>query len=337
MQCIPLTTWILFYILITCRVKAMLKQLQPENVQFYSNPGTASGFRRLNKAENDAIQKVCGKSYYGPKYHPESNFKVASAVSAVKGQFPWLVALGEKNAFCTGTLISARHIVTAAHCITEYEVTKIPCEGINVKQMPKTISYGGICVDEGEKCPEGNDMQKANVRQIAVVRSFNDDSCNSGGDLAVIELEKNVDIDAYTIPVCLGYLDKNDLNVTIDLGFGRINEKDKSINLRYIITRLSITKKAFTDGKDVLYTYSAYKNAGTSPKQLQPSICSGDSGGPLTTVTAKYPGRTFLAGTHSFTSGCGKKDGMNGSTNMLFYIDFLCALTGVCPDKPAKG
>ena len=38
-----------------------------------------------------------------------------------EGQFPWLVRLQINRFMCGGSLITLKHILTAAHCLTKHE------------------------------------------------------------------------------------------------------------------------------------------------------------------------------------------------------------------------
>ena len=50
--------------------------------------------------------------------------KVVNGLNAQVGEYPWMVSLKLRGEhFCGGTLISAKWIMTAAHCVLKYDST----------------------------------------------------------------------------------------------------------------------------------------------------------------------------------------------------------------------
>uniref|UniRef100_A0AC35FLE6 Peptidase S1 domain-containing protein n=1 Tax=Panagrolaimus sp. PS1159 TaxID=55785 RepID=A0AC35FLE6_9BILA len=273
---------------------------------------------KLSKEENDELQKICGKTDF-----KNQNFKVSLGAQAFPGQFPWVIALGEGSAYCSGTIISSRHIITAAHCISDYESKQVPCGGPRIVTDPSKlkISYGGVCLRSNENlCPNGRDMKIGKVRKIMLPQHFNDMLCDSGADLAIIELEEDLIFNERTKPICIGYF-KTDGRL-YDLGFGRDENDNQVPNLRFI---------------EVNYNKNAprYGNILTRPKYplpfgvKQPGMCNGDSGGPFQ-INIGSPIRSFLHGVHSFGGKCATSSRDHSNTNILFYIEWICERTGIC-------
>ncbi len=95
---------------------------------------------------------------------------------AFVGQFPHaaVVFIVFKNArlgyrpFCGATLVSRRHLITAAQCIRSAELISDYLEGITFR-----VAVGGVCLMKSdrseERCPRG-DMYEAQVE--LVVKEF---------------------------------------------------------------------------------------------------------------------------------------------------------------------
>ena len=160
---------------------------EPEN-KYQSHPG----FQLI------ADKASCGKSgVHG---------RIVGGQNAPMGKFPWLVNLGyqqdskgEKVFKCGGSLIGPRHIVTAAHCVT---------------QLPRgfvltTIRVGEHDLDKEVDCETCPPPQDIAVEEIIFHPSYGSPEAFQN-DIAVVALSRNVTENEFVIPICLPWEDDNE-------------------------------------------------------------------------------------------------------------------------------
>lgn len=127
-------------------------------------------------------------------------------------EFPWLVGLSRQGRlYCGASIISARHILTAAHCVNGLEANeiKVYLGGHNI-----TADYTEI----------------RRVKQIYEHENFDVISFNN--DIAVLELDKPLLFGPKVQPACLpdGSLHDFAGKLTVIAGWGRTGEKEKTSN-----------------------------------------------------------------------------------------------------------
>lgn len=122
---------------------------------------------------------------------------VINGVETTRGKWPWLVALFQavsNKYFCGSTLLSNRHLLTAAHCMQQ----KFHSE----PQRPSEIvAY-----------PGRHDLSKAFERgsqiaypiKILIYDDWNYDTEKYDADIALIFLENDITFNSYIFPICLG-------------------------------------------------------------------------------------------------------------------------------------
>ena len=148
-----------------------------------------------------ADRETCGKS--------SPHQRIVGGQDAPIGKFPWLVNLGyqqdgtgEKLFKCGGTLIGPRHIVTAAHCVTDlprgFILTTIR---VGEHDLNKDVDCDGdLCA------PEPQDIA---IENIVFHPSYSKPEAFQN-DIAVVKLSRNVTENEFVLPICLPWDDDND-------------------------------------------------------------------------------------------------------------------------------
>lgn len=110
------------------------------------------------------------------------------------GEFPWLVALfmllpdGGYKFRCAGSLVSKKHVITAAHCVTEVGGRKLDKDNFIIVLGKSNI----------KRWAQGSVLQ--NVNEIFVHPDYKEPS---NGDIAVMRMENEVEFKPSVRPICV--------------------------------------------------------------------------------------------------------------------------------------
>ncbi|KAK5970401.1 Trypsin [Trichostrongylus colubriformis] len=275
---------------------------------------------RISDKENLSLKKSCGVRTLGSS----QPFKILGGEAIKPNEYPWMVKLkidrndmGQRAiAYCSGSLISSRHILTAAHCVMSVHKKKM---SLNCMPRYKTahVKPQNVSAYVGTKCAPPERCQRPHqISEIHVHKKFDYCSKNSQHDLAILELKNDV-TNKEAAPICLPSADLALAKEVQIAGSGIGSESGQNM--------LKVATLKFVErGRDRRTIRGKSKTA---------SGCLGDSGGPLFQLAKN--GKYALVGVYSGPSvktknGCGILNEWNIYSDVRRHLKWICKLTGVC-------
>ncbi|KAH8302724.1 hypothetical protein KR044_010131, partial [Drosophila immigrans] len=242
--------------------------------------------------------------------------KIVGGSDAKKGAWPWIALLayeyGSDYQFkCGGTLISARHVLTAAHCILDDLIF------VRLGEHDLSTDTETQHIDVNVKVPYPNFHRR-----------------NGRGDLGIVYLERNVEFTDYIVPICLPESPRLRAKSHVDanpfvIGWGKTQEGGKSAN---ILNELQVPVWE----NEVCRTSYAKLNRSFTEDQFDAAVlcagdlqggkdsCQGDSGGPLMApdVTPRSV-RFYLIGVVAYGYGCARPNAPGVYTSTQYFMDWI--------------
>ncbi|KAH1021273.1 hypothetical protein HUJ04_010808 [Dendroctonus ponderosae] len=178
---------------------------------------TANMFDRICEMYHSRVTRI-------PNQTPKSGNPVVmifGGTNSEEKEFPHMAALGygDPNArrwLCGGSLISENFVLTAAHCISTSTLGNV-----------RYVKFGSL--SEVQNSPS---TQLRNVVRTTTYPHY--DPVTHYNDIALIQLDKPVDINSYVIPICLfssnNYEDRN----VIATGWGKTESGSSSLTLQKV-------------------------------------------------------------------------------------------------------
>ncbi|KAI1285806.1 Transmembrane protease serine 6 [Halotydeus destructor] len=237
----------------------------------------------------------CGKKPTGTR--------IVGGRSAQDGSIPWQVALISTSGkqFCGGTLINSRWVMTAAHCLFQQQASAYQVVmGVNDLSA---ISQGSV--------------HRATRHILHPQYTSSPDYQN---DIALIELDENVQFTDTVWPACLPTMDSTRNYGQLQIsGWGKLYSQGPQPRKLMETTVTQRTQQ---------YCSRRYGSKYTS-KQLCANgvgrdVCNGDSGGPL---MYNASGKTFVVGIVSYGMICGMLPFPAVFTRTSDYVDFILSTT----------
>ncbi|XP_025790005.1 coagulation factor IX isoform X1 [Puma concolor] len=229
--------------------------------------------------------------------------RIVGGKTAKPGQFPWQVLLkGKIDAFCGGSIINERWVVTAAHCINpDVEITVVAGEH-NTEETEHT-------------------EQKRNVIRTILHHSYNASVNKYSHDIALLELDEPLTLNSYVTPICVA--DREYTNTFLKFGYGYVSGWGKVFNRGRPATILQYLKVPLVDRATCLRStkFTIYNNMFCAGfHEGGKDSCQGDSGGPHVT---EVEGINFLTGIISWGEECAMKGKYGIYTKVSRYVNWI--------------
>ncbi|XP_053329469.1 coagulation factor IX [Spea bombifrons] len=239
----------------------------------------------------------------------DPDVRIVGGTDSLRGEFPWQVQLvnKEKVGFCGGSIVNEKWIVTAAHCF---------------------ITVGEFTVTAGEHNTEVNDgtEQYREVAKIIVHPTYNASRSKFNNDIALLELEKPLELNDYVRPICIGNKDFTESlmksqQFSIVTGWGDVRYRGRPAIILQKLAVPYINRAACKSSSRSTVSINMF--CAGYPDQSR-DACEGDSGGPHAT---EYKTFWFLTGITSWGEKCAEKDRYGVYTRLSRYTDWIRAIT----------
>ncbi|XP_060537059.1 venom protease-like isoform X2 [Cylas formicarius] len=243
--------------------------------------------------------------------------RIVGGLNAKLGGFPWMVALGYKNSkipdqpkwLCGGTLITQRHVLTAAHCVSGRR-------DLYLVRLGELDLYD----DNDGAYPENIPIKSSKVHEAYSATQFTD-------DIAILTLERKTD-NPTVRPICLPW--EREVRTKDFIGFrlfvvgwGSLyfNGPSSSILQQVMVPVIDNDncKRAFMNRTviDDRIMCAGYLMGGKD-------ACKGDSGGPLMYGKNRGHNSTFyLLGVVSYGYRCAEEGYPGVYTRVTHYIEWI--------------
>ncbi|CAK9830131.1 Venom serine protease Bi-VSP [Anthophora retusa] len=269
----------------------------------------------------DRDSKETKENSYGPLRPPQCGFsntshtRVVGGVPAELGAWPWIAALGFRNNadpsqplwLCGGSLISARHVLTAAHCAVRRDLYVVRIGDLYLRRDNDGAHPVQVEIESRILHPQYKASQFVN-------------------DIAVLRLAEDVPLSEYVYPICLPVEDQLRTNnfyraFPFIAGWGSIGFKgpasDALLEIQVPVVSTDSCKQAYSAFKSSVIDHrvlcAGYARGGKD-------ACQGDSGGPLMLPKKQT---FYQIGVVSYGYRCAEPGYPGVYTRVTEFLDFI--------------
>ncbi|XP_055641631.1 CLIP domain-containing serine protease B9 [Toxorhynchites rutilus septentrionalis] len=268
---------------------------------------------------NDAL---CGLSV---------NTRIIGGESEIPGQFPWVARLAYRNRTsgrvtyrCAGSLITNRHVITVAHCVTNL-IDELELVSVRVGDLECNSITDSRC--------------RSRYQDFGIERLFphrNYDTPKYANDIAIVKLQLTAETGNIVSPLCLpmnqysNYARNLTGSLGVIAGWGSTSNRSNTPSPTLQWLRLPIVDTAQCADAYARYSVNSRTPIIVSGNQMcvqgqeNRDACQGDSGGPLMNEASSGQDRFVLLGLVSFgPRSCGVSNFPGVYTRISSYIEWI--------------
>jgi len=242
-----------------CRISSQVRRVCPKTCNLCGGPTQPPVTARPTNVP-PPLPATCGN----PAVQMQ---RVIAGTDAVPHSWPWqILMLKNGRSMCGGSIISAKTIVTAAHCVA------------NDVNYPGQFS---VRVGAHDKSKKESTTAEYKVKRIIVHPGW--DSRRLNNDIAMFELEKPIQFNKYVSPICLPKDDPPVGTTCYITGWGKTRHPGSMTNvLQQAVLPVVDSKVCYAKNKKFIPIpiTDAMVCSGDGGESRR-SGCHGDSGGPF--------------------------------------------------------